>query len=112
MLMSVSISPPIADATDYSNGQVPFVATATYTSKPSPVTPFSATWGACDALGLSTTEVTVSPTGVAQCAGGASGTFFVWAYGMNTDGGGLCGAQNACGGGCGRVTGTALLTCP
>ena len=111
MLMSVSISPTTADALDYPNGQVPFTATGYYTSKPSPVTPFSATWGACDALGFSTTAVTVSSTGVAQCGSGTSGVFFVWGYGSDAVGG-TCGAVTACGGGCGRVTGTALLTCP
>lgn len=111
MLMSVNISPATADAADYSNSQVPFVANAVYSTNPSPVTPFSATWGACDILGNPTTDVTVSSAGLAQCSSSASGTFTVWAFGT-VDLGGMCGAQNACGFGCGRVTGTAMLTCP
>jgi hypothetical protein len=109
-LQSVSINPANADALDYPNGQVPFIATGYYDSRPSPVTPLSATWGACYQDG-STTEVIVSAAGLAQCAPGATGVFTVWAFSSNPENA-VCGAINACGGGCGRITGTAQLTCP
>jgi len=111
MLRSVTISPATADAGNYPGGQVPFMATGFYAAPPSPVEPLSATWGACDQNGNSTSEVSVGANGVAQCAADAVGTFKVWAFDVNP-GGATCLAITACGGGCGRVTGTAQLTCP
>jgi hypothetical protein len=110
MLQSVTISPTTADAQDYPNGQVPFTATAIYNTSPNQVTPFDAIWGACFQDGV-TTAVSVSTTGVAQCAASASGNYTIWAFGVNK-GDAVCNVVNACGGGCGRVTGTAQLTCP
>jgi hypothetical protein len=104
-LQTVTISPASAD------GQAQFSATGDYTKPPSPVSPLTVTWGACY-QNVPTTEVTVSSAGFAQCAAGAStGTYTVWAYGSNAQGA-VCNAITACGGGCGRVTGTAQLTCP
>jgi|SRR5208282_222412 hypothetical protein len=112
-LQSVSITPATANAQDYPDGQVPFTAAGSYTHPPSPVTPISATWGACTTDGSATTAVTVSSNGVAQCASGASGTYQVWAFDMSLiPGTANCNVITACGGGCGRVTGTAQLTCP
>src|SRR5580704_1580398 len=79
-LQSVSITPATANAQDYPNGQVPFTAAGDYTTRPSPVSPISATWGACTTDGNTTTAVTVSSSGVAQCSSGASGTYQVWAF--------------------------------
>jgi hypothetical protein len=105
-LESVNLSPQEAVA----NGSpVQFTATASYNTSPMSVTPFAATWGACQGTGA-TTEVTVSASGLAACTSGASGTFTVWGYG-NDAMGATCNAITACGGGCGRVTGTATLTC-
>jgi len=105
MLTSITLSPTSA------NGQVQFVATGTYTTAPVTVTPLTATWGACYQF-QPTTAVTVSSTGLAQCASGASGTFFVWANDpIDAPGTYSCPAENACGGGC-VVQGNALLTCP
>jgi hypothetical protein len=111
MLQSVTLSPAMADAGKYPNGQVQFTATGYYSTAPSPVTPLSATWGSCDVSGNSTESVSVSASGVAQCAANAVGTYEVWAFEMNP-GSATCNAVNACGGGCGRVTGGAHLTCP
>lgn len=110
-LQSVTLTPASADASSYPGGGVPFTATGNYSTAPSPVTPIAVTWGACDQAGNSTSEVSVSASGLAQCASGAIGTYTVWAFGSNPSRG-TCGAMNACGGGCGRITGTAHLTCP
>jgi hypothetical protein len=110
-LQSVTISPASADAQSYPGGLVQFTATGTFAAPPSPVTPLVATWGTCDQAGNLTTEVSVSASGVAQCASGAAGTYKVWAFGLNITGA-TCNVETACGGGCGRVTGTAQLTCP
>jgi hypothetical protein len=111
-LQSVTISPAIADAQNYPGGLVQFTATGTYTAPPSPVTPLAATWGACDQAGNGTSEISVSANGLAQCARGAAGTYTVWAFDLNVSvGGSTCNVMTACGGGCGRVTGTAQLTC-
>jgi len=110
-LQSVAITPASADAKNYPGGLVQFTATGTYSVPPSPVTPLAATWGTCDQGGNATSEVSVSASGLAQCASGAAGTYKVWAFDLET-GGYMCTVENACGGGCGRVTGTAQLTCP
>lgn len=111
MLQSVTLSPATADGQSYPGGQVQFTATGIYSARPSPVTPLSASWGACDLGGNSTSDVSVSASGIAECATGSVGTYTVWAFGSNPSKG-TCGAINACGGGCGRITGTAQLTCP
>ena len=111
MLQSVTLSPATADAQEYPGGQVQFIATGSYSTPPSPVTPLSATWGACEQNGSSTESVSVSASGLAQCATGAVATYTVWGFDVNP-GNATCNAIKACGGGCGRVTGTAELTCP
>jgi hypothetical protein len=108
-LVSITLSPTAADAQDYTNGQVQFVATGSYIDPSRTVTPLSATWGTCY-QNAATSEVTVSAGGVAQCAPGAVGTYTIWADDPPTPGVG-CLAINACGGGC-FVVGSAQLTCP
>ncbi len=108
-LQSITLSPATADAQDYPNGQVHFIATGYYTDPSHTVTPLSAMWGSCyhDA---STSEVSVTAGGVAQCAPGAVGTYTVWADDpplFNV----ACLAITACGGGC-FIAGTAQLSCP
>lgn len=107
-LQSVTITPTSADA---HGGLVQFTATGTYAAPPSPVTPLAATWGTCDESGNMTTEISVSASGLAQCASGAVGTYKVWAFDFNATGP-TCNVESACGGGCGHVAGTAQLTCP
>ena len=45
-IQSITVSPATADAQNYPNGQVPFVATGYYNSAPGTVTPLQANWGA------------------------------------------------------------------
>jgi hypothetical protein len=109
-LKSVAVTPATATA---QNGEFQFTATGYYNTSPTQVSPLTATWGACQQQ-TPTNAVSVSASGVAQCTAGASGTYTVWAFGTNpaTPGTANCNAMTACGGGCGRVTGTAQLTCP
>ena len=109
ILQSVSISPATADAQNY-GGQVQFTATGYYTTPPYQVTPLKATWGTCYQENP-TSEISVSSSGLAQCAAGAIGTYTVWAFAPSNEPAcpalsGVCGT-----GGC-QVTGTAQLTCP
>lgn len=106
-IQSISISPASADAQDYPDGQVSFVATGYYNTPPSPLTPLAATWGVCY-QNAPTTAATVTSNGVAQCAAGSVGTYTVFAYDFPNP---SCFAITACGGGC-TVEGTAKLTCP
>lgn len=113
-LQSITLSPASADAQDYPNGQVPFVATGYYADPTRKVTPLSAFWGTCYQASPTqeapTNAVTVTQAGVAQCTAGAVGTYTVWANDppySNVE----CLAITACGGGC-FVAGTAQLTCP
>ncbi len=69
------------------------------------MTPQSAMWGACY-QSAPTTDVSVTATGKAQCASGATGTFSVFAFNQTN-----CDLVTACGGGC-TIVGTAQLTCP
>ncbi len=108
-LQTITLSPATADAQDYPNGRVQFVATGYYTDPSHTVTPLSAMWGTCyqDA---STSEISVTAGGVAQCAPGAVGTYTIWADDPPLSNV-ACLAITACGGGC-FVAGTAQLTCP
>jgi hypothetical protein len=104
-LQAITLSPAAADAQNYPDGQVPFVATGTYANPASKLTPQPALWGACQ-QSVPTSEVSVTSAGAAKCASGASGAYTVFAYQMTA-----CDALTACGGGC-TVVGTAQLTCP
>ena len=111
---SVAITPPTADAKDFPGG-VPFTATASYNSRPSPVKNVSATWTACGMTAGSlepATLVTVSSSGVAQCLSGASGNYSVYAFVPNPAFHGACPGSLLCGNSCGGVIGSAQLTCP
>ncbi len=102
---SVILCPAVADARDYPDGQIQFIAIGAYNAPPSPALPKPVLWGACQ-QNQPTTGVTVSSTGLAQCASGASGTYTVWATGGPV----LCNLMTPCGA-CG-ATGDAKLTCP
>jgi hypothetical protein len=109
-LLSIALSPATADAQDYPDGQVQFMASGYYNSAPYTVAPLSAGWGTCYQE-ASTSAISVSRTGLAQCAIGAVGTYTVWAHDAPFPLGANCLAITACGGGC-FVAGTAQLTCP
>ncbi len=110
-LESITITPAVADAKDYPNGQVQFTAVGYYSTNPNQAVPLSKPgWGSCYE-NQSTSAVTVSSTGVAQCASGVVGTYTVWADAPPNPNGPNCLAMTACGGGC-FVVGTAQLTCP
>ncbi len=109
-LQAVGVSPATADANQFPNGEVQFTATGYYNKTPASVTPLNVSWGACY-QSLPTSDVTITATGVAHCTPSASGTYLVWGFAPDGEHA-TCNAINACGGGCGRVTGTALLSCP
>jgi hypothetical protein len=112
-LQSVTLSPAAADAADYPDGQVPFIATGTFATPPSPVTPLPVTWNTCNVNGQP--QISISSTGVAQCNSGATGTFVVEATGPQNPGAGTCLALVVCGSpgiDCAGVHGVAQLTCP
>jgi hypothetical protein len=104
-LQSITLNPAMADAQDYPDGEVPFVATGVYMNPARTVTPQPAFWGVCQ-KSLPTDDVSVSNAGVAQCASGAVGAYSVFAYRPTS-----CNVVNQCGGGC-TVVGTAQLNCP
>jgi hypothetical protein len=110
-LNAITISPATASA----NGSaVQFTATGHWSTSPITVVPQSATWGACTETDPTpTNNVTVSSTGQATCASGASGTYMVYAWDPQFGyTGPVCNAITACGAGCGRISATAELTCP
>ena len=108
-LNSVSLSPAVADAQNFPNGQVQFSATGTYGSSSKPVPATNLTWcigttnGSCNGNIVSVASVTGS--GVAQCLPGAAGTATILA-----GSGGHAGMPD--GGSTLAVFGTAQLTCP
>jgi len=102
----ITLSPAVADAKSYADGEVQFVATGYFKTPPSPITPLTVqTWGVCQA-NTPTTEVEISNNGLAKCAEGANGNYSVFASDLTQ-----CTAIGPCGTGC-YVTGTAQLTCP
>jgi hypothetical protein len=107
-LDSITVSPATA-----SGSQVQFTATSHWSAAPDTVTPETANWAVCDTQGSPTKLVTVNSDGLAQCASGTTGAFTIYANHPavptpKAD----CNVVNACGGGCGIITGTAQLTCP
>jgi hypothetical protein len=110
---SVTVSPTSADAQDFPQGQVQFIATAYYNTMPSPVESVSATWGACAQTGIDNSGVSVSTSGLAQCVAGSAGQYTVFAFVPDPNFKGICGSEGLpCGGSCGGAVGTAKLTCP
>src|ERR1700683_1761057 len=97
---SVTVSP--TSATAPASGAYQFTAIGYFSTPPSPVTPLTATWGACSLDGSATTAVTVSNAGLAQCASGASSAYTIWAFVQNANGD-TCNVITACGGGWGRA---------
>ena len=87
-LQSVTVSPATADAQSFSNGQVQFTATGTYTQPPSPVqlTSQQILWcmggigdTAGECVGNANPGGTVDQNGLAQCNSGFVGTATVLA---------------------------------
>jgi hypothetical protein len=113
-LQTVSISPSTADAQNYPNGEVGFVATGYFVNPDHTITPLNtAWWTACSSSGGGpTNDVILSQSGTAQCGSGAKGTYTIYATAPKS--GGACPNITPCGavvGGC-VVNGTAQLTCP
>jgi hypothetical protein len=106
-LMSITVSPATVDA---QGQQVQFTATGHWSASPLTTTPQSAGWGVCQNNAPST-AVTVSSSGLAQCANGAKGTYMVFAADPPLGAPANCNAITACGGGC-QISGAAQLTCP
>jgi hypothetical protein len=111
VLLSVTVAPAIADARNFSNGQVQFAATGTFSRPPSPaqvpvpfVAPYSGTWFISDP-----TIATISQSGVAQCQIGASGIVTATAEVSSNSCGGFS-TPNPCMST--AVRGTAKLICP
>lgn len=110
-LQSLIVDPATADAQNYSNGKVQFTATGNYVHPSRTVTPQPANWAACQ-NGTPTADVSVTASGIAQCASGAVGQFPIHAWDARSGQGVVnCTAITACGGGC-TIEASAQLTCP
>jgi hypothetical protein len=102
---SITVCPATADAKDFLDGQVQFIATGHYLNQP-PVMPLTnAYWGACY-QNAPTDAVAINNKGLAQCDSGARGTYSIFAT-MQTN----CLSIAPCGGGC-EISGYAQLICP
>jgi len=121
-LQSITLSPASADAQDYPDGKVPFVATGHYSSPPTTVTPLPANWAAesvqivngIETVGPANGAVSVDANGVAQCAAGSSGMYLVVAWDiqdptLQVSCACLTFFGEPC---CNSCQGTAQLTCP
>jgi hypothetical protein len=108
-LTSVSVSPAVADARNFPNAQVQFIASGTYSGSSHPVTVNNLSWCVGSSSGLCNGNIasaaSVNGNGVAQCLSGESGMVTVIAG----TGGAITppdiGQQFT-------VFGTAQLTCP
>jgi hypothetical protein len=82
-LQSITVSPASADAHNYTNGEVPFVAAGYYNSSPTTVNALQANWGAAlfrienGAMVPTNGAVSVDTNGVAHCSANASGTYSI-----------------------------------
>jgi hypothetical protein len=122
LIQSLTLSPASADAQNYAEGKVGFVATGHFDTAPFTVTPLPANWGAESEFvsngsltyGSANGAVSVDTNGVAQCALGALGTYAVVAWVIQDPNlRGTCGSSNSIGEpGCNVVQGIAQLTCP
>jgi hypothetical protein len=103
-LFSMTVTPSMADAARAPGGKVQFKATGTFSQPPSPdrvtfVAPYSGSWR------VSNPDIaTISPSGLAQCVPGASGTVDVIAEASANSASG--GAMSV------GVRGMAKMTCP
>ncbi|MGC2620836.1 MAG: hypothetical protein WA414_17465 [Acidobacteriaceae bacterium] len=108
VLQSITVAPPTG-----AGPQAQFTATSHWSTDPLTITPQSVNWNVCTTEGQPSTLVTMSSGGLATCASGAAGTFAIYAnHPVEPNTGPECDVVNACGGGCGIITGTAQLTCP
>jgi len=111
-LQSVTLSPTVADAKNFANGQVPFAATGTFSKPPSPanLTSKDVSWcvgsstGACP--GNIDTGATVDQNGLTQCNSGFVGTVTILAGSVSST------SMNPDAGSQLKVFGSAQLTCP
>jgi hypothetical protein len=104
VLLSMSITPAVADAATSASRQVQFTATGTFSRPPSPdavpfVAPYSGSW-----LVSNPKAATITQTGLASCPPGGSGIVTVTAVASANSAG--PGAMST------AVSGTAKLTCP
>jgi hypothetical protein len=112
-IQSITLSPASADAQDYPNGQVPFIATGYYNAMPTTVTPLEVTWGAASGSVPANGAVTVNSNGVARCSVGASGVYTIGAWvNLPVNGTPPCPSFPYGQAACRYVLGTAKLTCP
>jgi hypothetical protein len=102
---SIIVCPAAADAKDFPDGEVQFVAIGTFQTAPSPALLKAQVWGVCQ-QNNPTSAVSITNSGLAQCGAGASGEYSVFASDMTN-----CLAIGPCGTGC-FVSGYAKLTCP
>jgi hypothetical protein len=110
-LQTVTLSPAVADAQSFPNGQVNFAATGVFSKPPSPVplTSKDISWCAGTTGGMCAGNIAaganVDPNGGAQCQTGFSGTVTILAGTGGTTPIPDTGSQL-------KVFGTAKLTCP
>lgn len=73
-LQSVTVSPSAADAQNFPNGQVQFVATGIFNKPPTHVTPFNQISAWLVRNPPANTIATINQNGLAMCVPGAAGT--------------------------------------
>jgi hypothetical protein len=109
VLLEISVSPATADASQFSNGQVVFTATGTFSLPPSPApltftAPYAGSFSVANPTNPPATIASVVATGnstaTVQCASGVSGTVPVVASSAANNGTQIV------------ITGIAQLTCP
>jgi len=108
VLQSITVTPAIADAQNFPNGQVQFTATGIFSQPPSPapvtfVAPYPGSWLISDP-----NVAGVSQSGVAQCRTGASGLVTITAIASANS----CPPSSNMGCMSVAVSGLAKLSCP
>jgi hypothetical protein len=105
-LVSATVAPATADASDFSNGMVQFTATGMFDRSPSPERLNPAVWFIEQSSAYPQDAASIDDNEVAQCKPGFIGTVTVRGGGM------VCPGNPRMGIPCQPVTGSAQLTCP
>jgi hypothetical protein len=106
-LGSISITPAVADAKDFPNGQVKYTAAGTY-SDGSQVKPLPVMWSAGPPWVATSWDVKVDGNGIATCGTSPAGTYPVWAGAPTSVSTSVTMMNQSTP----MVTATAQLTCP
>jgi hypothetical protein len=103
----MTVSPAMADAQSFPNGQVQFTATGHFSTEPMTVMPLPVTWSATPAVPMAAGKTIINQNGMAQCQGLTGMTFTVIATATQNNNNMMMMSMSSM-----PMTATARMTCP